>query len=59
MAFICRQLAELTCARDKFEATEHWQEIFHRLEKQSFSADLAQVTDARVPLFAWLARAAA
>lgn len=41
MAFICRQLAELTCARDKFEATEHWQEIFHRLEKQKFSADLA------------------
>ena len=35
MAFICRQFAELTRAGDKLNAAQHWQEIFHRLEKEN------------------------
>jgi hypothetical protein len=56
MAFICRQFADLTRAGDKLNATEHWQEIFHRLEKEKFSADLPQVTDREVQLLRALAR---
>jgi len=56
IAFVCRQFAELTGAGDKLDATGHWREIFHRLEKGKFSADLAQVTDREVQLLRALAR---
>jgi hypothetical protein len=56
MAFICRQYAQLTYGDDKLDATEHWHEIFHRLEKEKFSADLAQVTEREIHLLRALAR---
>jgi hypothetical protein len=56
MAFICRQFAQLAYGDDKLDATEHWHEIFHRLEKEKFSADLAQVTEREVQLLRALAR---
>lgn len=56
MAFICRQLAELSPEGHKLDAGEHWVEIFHRLEKEKFSADLAQVTKRELQLLRSLAR---
>ncbi len=56
MAFICRQLAELAPERQKLDAREHWPEIFRRLEREKFSADLAQVTKRELQLLCSLAR---
>src|SRR5207248_6392561 len=56
MAFICRQYQRLAHARDKLGAAEHWDEIFRRLGKEKFSADLAQVTEREVQLLRALAR---
>ena len=56
MAFICRQYQQLAYAGDKLDATEHWHEIFRRLEKEKFSGDLAQVTEREVQLLRALAR---
>lgn len=56
MAFICRQLAELSAEGHTLDAGEHWPEIFNRLEKEKFSADLAQVTKRELQLLRSLAR---
>ncbi len=56
MAFISRQYQQLAHARDKLDAAEHWDEIFRRLGKEKFSADLAQVTEREVQLLRALAR---
>ena len=53
---ICRQYQRLAHAGDKLDAAEHWDEIFRRLGKEKFSADLAQVTEREVQLLRALAR---
>lgn len=56
MAFICRQLAELSREKSTLETTEHWPEIFERLEKEKFRADLAHITERELQLLRALAR---
>jgi hypothetical protein len=56
MAFICRQLAGLSRATATLETAQHWPEIFDRLEKEKFRADLAHVTDREIQLLRALAR---
>jgi hypothetical protein len=56
MAFICRQLAELARDAVALETAQHWPEIFERLEREKFHADLAHVTDREVQLLRALAR---
>jgi hypothetical protein len=50
MAFICRQLAVLAPSAATLETAKHWPEIFERLEKEKFRADLAHVTDREAQL---------
>ena len=56
MAFICRQLAGLAHGAATLETAQHWPEIFERLEKEKFRADLAYVTDREIQLLRALAR---
>jgi 3-methyl-2-oxobutanoate hydroxymethyltransferase len=53
---ITEQVAGLAPAATTLEAAHHWPDIFERLEKEKFRADLAHVTDREVQLLRALAR---